>query len=234
VVPRLASVVTAGDFALETFHGAVADFHATDLLADVRPRIVVCAAEAAALVLGSRQPFDTVDVDACRRAGIDVVQRRSGGGVVLVEPGAMCWLDVVVPATDPRFESVAHDVGASMRWLGEHVAAALRSFGVAAVKVHDGPMTGGRWSPLVCFAGVGPGEVLLGRRKLVGISQRRTRRGARFQCMVHVRWSPDVLVGLLAVPRPTVDELPPVAVVSREIADALPRAVARSLTDAKG
>jgi lipoate-protein ligase A len=223
VVPRLASVVTAGDFALETFHGAVADFHATDLLADVRPRIVVCAAEAAALVLGSRQPFDTVDVDACRRAGIDVVQRRSGGGVVLVEPGAMCWLDVVVPATDPRFESVAHDVGASMRWLG-----------VAAVKVHDGPMTGGRWSPLVCFAGVGPGEVLLGRRKLVGISQRRTRRGARFQCMVHVRWSPDVLVGLLAVPRPTVDELPPVAVVSREIADALPRAVARSLTDAKG
>jgi lipoate---protein ligase len=205
VVPRLASVVTAGDFALETFHGAVADFHATDLLADVRPRIVVCAAEAAALVLGSRQPFDTVDVDACRRAGID-----------------------------PRFESVAHDVGASMRWLGEHVAAALRSFGVAAVKVHDGPMTGGRWSPLVCFAGVGPGEVLLGRRKLVGISQRRTRRGARFQCMVHVRWSPDVLVGLLAVPRPTVDELPPVAVVSREIADALPRAVARSLTDAKG
>ena len=84
-------------------------------------------------------------------------------------------------------------------------------------------MTGGRWSPLVCFAGVGPGEVLLGRRKLVGISQRRTRNGSRFQCMVHVRWSPDVLVGLLAAPRPTVDELPPVAVVSREIADALPR-----------
>ncbi len=74
----------------------------------------------------------------------------------------------------------------------------------------------------MCFAGVGPGEVLLGRRKLVGISQRRTRGGARFQCMVHVRWTPDVLVSLLAEPRPAVDELEPVAVVSREVADALP------------
>ena len=43
------------------------------------------------------------------------------------------------------------------------------------------------WCPLVCFAGVGPGEVLAGGRKLVGISQRRTRAGARFQCAVHVR-----------------------------------------------
>ncbi len=75
-------------------------------------------------------------------------------------------------------------------------------------------MTGGRWAELVCFAGIGPGEVLLGGRKLVGISQRRTRNGSRFQCMVHTRWSPDVLVDLLAEPRPTVEELPGVAVVA--------------------
>ncbi len=48
VVPRLASVVTAADFALETIRGAVADFHAADLLADPRPRIVVCAADGGA------------------------------------------------------------------------------------------------------------------------------------------------------------------------------------------
>ena len=117
-----------------------------------------------------------------------------------------------------------------MRWMGGHIAGALRSIGVAGVDVHDGPMTGGRWSSLVCFAGFGPGEVLLRQRKLVGISQRRTRNGSRFQCMVHVRWSPDVLVGLLAAPRPTVEELPGVAVVSRDVADALPGAVAHRLS----
>ena len=42
----------------------------------------------------------------------------------------MCWFDVVVPATDVRFQSVAHDVGASMRWLGGHIAAALEDLGV--------------------------------------------------------------------------------------------------------
>ena len=44
---------------------------------------------------------------------------------------------------------------------------------------------------MVCFAGVGTGEVSVGDRKLVGLSQRRTRTGARFQCLVHLAWEPD-------------------------------------------
>ena len=95
-----------------------------------------------------------------RRAGIDVVKRRSGGGAVLVEPGAMCWFDVVVPADDRRFRRVAGDVGASMRWLGRHVATALGAMGVGDLAIHDGPMARGRVAELVCFAGLGPGEVL--------------------------------------------------------------------------
>ncbi len=136
MVPRLAGDVTASDFAVETFAGTAADFHAIDLLADVRPRIVVSAAPVGALVLGSRQQRDVVDVDACRASGIDVVKRRSGGGVVLVEPGAMCWFDVVVAATDRRFATVAHDVGASMRWLGGYLASALAGLGVGDTSIH--------------------------------------------------------------------------------------------------
>jgi lipoate---protein ligase len=230
VVPRLAGAVTTGDFELETYRGGVAAFHAADLLADSRPRVVGCAADPSALVLGSRQTVELVDLDACRRAGVDVVKRRSGGGVVLVEPGAMCWFDVVAPAGDPRFEAVAADVGASMRWLGGHVVTAVRGLGVAEAAAHDGGMVGGRWGEVVCFAGLGPGEVIADGAKLVGISQRRTRHGSRFQCIAHVRWSPEVLVGLLAEPRPALDELPAVAVVSREVATALPRAVARQLS----
>jgi lipoate-protein ligase A len=227
--------VTSGEFAVESFSGGVAAFHAADLLADPRPRVVGCMADAgAALVLGSRQTVELVDVDACRLAGIEIVKRRSGGGVVLVEPGAMCWFDVVAPAGDSRFEAVAADVGASMRWLGHHVGNALAALGVVGTTVHDAGMAGGRWAELVCFAGRGPGEVLVDGAKLVGISQRRTRHGSRFQCMAHVRWSPEVLVGLLADPRPAPEELPAVAVVTREVADALPGEVARALSAADG
>jgi lipoate-protein ligase A len=234
VVSRLAGSVTVDDFAVESFGGGVAAFHAADLLTDLRPRVVVCRADTATLVLGSRQPLDRADADACRRAGIDIVKRRSGGGAVLVEPGAMCWFDVVVPADDPRFQSVVGDVGASMRWLGRHLVTALRGIGEHGAVAHHGAMAGRRWGDVVCFAGLGPGEVLVDDAKLVGISQRRTRHGSRFQCMVHTRWSPDVLVGVLAEPRPVVGELPPVAVVTLDVATALPAAVARVLSDATG
>jgi lipoate-protein ligase A len=52
------------------------------------------------------------------------------------------------------------------------------------------------WSELVCFAGLGPGEVTVGGRKVVGISQRRTRDAARFQCVAYETWDADALGAL--------------------------------------
>jgi hypothetical protein len=43
--------------------------------------------------------------------------------------------------------------------------------------------------------------------------------------MVHVRWTPEVLLRLLAPPRPAVAELPPVAVLPAALAAALPAAL---------
>jgi hypothetical protein len=80
----------------------------------------------------------------------------------------------------------------------------------------------------VCFAGIGPGEVLLHGVKLVGISQRRSRPGSRFQCAVHTGWRPDELVGLLRADVPAAG-LPPVAELAPDVARALPAAVAASL-----
>jgi len=51
----------------------------------------------------------------------------------------------------------------------------------------------------VCFAGRGPGEILVDGRKVVGISQRRDRSGARFQCTALLAWPADVLVDLLGL-----------------------------------
>ena len=53
---------------------------------------------------------------ACRRAGVDVVRRRSGGGAVLLRPGEVTWIDVIVPAGTLAGPT---DVHAPMVWLGQ-------------------------------------------------------------------------------------------------------------------
>jgi len=164
--------------------------------------------ERPALVLGSAQPWSAVDHAACERRGVEVVRRRSGGGAVLMLPGEIAWLDVVVPAADVLWDD---DVGRAMWWFGDVWAEALAALGSSAVEVHRGPLVARPWSRTVCFDGIGAGEVLVDGAKAVGISQRRTRRWMRLQAAVHRRWRPDLLVTLLAEPRPAVSELSPVA-----------------------
>jgi lipoate---protein ligase len=151
-----------------------------------------------AVVIGSAQPETNVDFQACARAGLEVVRRRSGGGAVLVEPGSLIWVDLVVAATDPLWSA---DVGRSMWWVGEAWAEALRRAGIGGVEVWKGPMLRSAWSSLVCFGGLGPGEVVDATgRKAVGVAQRRARHGALFQCACLLRWEPDRLLELLALP----------------------------------
>lgn len=181
---------------LERHREEAATFHARSLPEPVRRGAWLCEPTGPALVLGSAQRDDVVDRAACAAAGVDVVRRRSGGGAVLVEPGSLLWVDVLVPAGDPLWE---HDIGRAFLWLGEAWVGALADIGVAA-SAHRGPLIRNRWSDLVCFAGLGPGELTDPTgRKVLGISQRRTRGGARFQCAVLRSWAPARLLSLLAL-----------------------------------
>lgn len=148
-----------------------------------------------ALVLGSTQPASVVATGA--GATVDVVRRRSGGGAVLVEPGKLVWVDVLVPAGDLLWDD---DVGRAFAWLGRAWDGALADLGVPGTAVHAGPPVETSWSRLVCFAGLGPGEVTVGGAKVVGMCQRRTRAGALFQCAALLAWEPDRLLDLLALP----------------------------------
>lgn len=181
---------------------------------------------APALVLGSSEPEAHVDAARCAGAGIAVARRRSGGGSVLVVPGEMTWVDVIVPLGHPVWDD---DVVRASWWLGEAWSGALADLGLDGGTVHRGALVSSPWSRHVCFAGVGPGEVLLAGRKVVGVSQRRTRTHARFQCAVHHRWRPDLVASLLADPAPSPDDLASVvAVVDRpteDVVDALWRRV---------
>jgi hypothetical protein len=148
------------------------------------------------LVLGSAQRDDSVDRQAAKRQGIDVIRRRSGGGGVLLWPDEYVWLDLEIPTADPLW---SNDVGRAMWWVGELWCSALAA-DVPNPHVHHGRLRRSRWSADVCFAGVGPGEVMVAEAKLVGVSQRRTREAARFQTMVHLRWRADTVAGLVAGP----------------------------------
>lgn len=212
-------------FTVRSLVGTAGELHRLVVPGGVGPEVWCMSVTGAAVVLGSRQTPDMLDAAAVARAGVDVVQRRSGGGAVLVVPDELVWIDVVVPAGHPAWRA---DIAVSMEVVGDAWIRALASFGAGALRVHRGGMVRTPWSDLVCFDGVGPGEVVQGEAKLVGISQRRTRAAARFQCAVHLRYVADALPALLAGPLPAaprrpVATLPPVP--SAELAAALASAL---------
>jgi hypothetical protein len=110
------------------------------------------------------------------------------------------WVDLTLPADDPLWEA---DVGRAAWWVGATWAAAVEATAGGPVETWRGGMRRSEWSPRVCFAGLGPGEVLLVGQKVVGVSQRRNRHGALFQTAALLEWDPDALLSLL---RMTTDE----------------------------
>ncbi|MCE2524372.1 MAG: lipoate--protein ligase family protein [Acidimicrobiia bacterium] len=153
---------------------------------------------AGAVVLGSGQRPGTVDAAAARQRNLPILRRRSGGGVVLVSPVDLLWVDVVIPRDDPLWHP---DAGRAFVWLGRAWQRALAECGIAG-EVHEGAYEAGRWGSLVCYAGRGPGEVFVEGRKVVGLSQRRSRTCARFQSGLLRRWDPAELADLCALAQP--------------------------------
>lgn len=182
-------------WAVEQPVGTAAAHHARDVLEGATRTVWAFTLDGSALVLGSTQRDADVDTAAAASLGVDVVRRRSGGGAVLLEPGDVAWIDVVVPRGDPLWHD---DVAVAAEWLGEAWAAALADLGVSGGEVHRGGLVCGRLGSVVCFDGTGPGEVTVEGEKVVGISQRRTRAGARFQCSVPLAWRPERHAALLA------------------------------------
>lgn len=160
-----------------------------------RREIWVCTVDEPTLVLGSSQPVDDVDREAAADLDVLVGRRRSGGGAVLLRPDTV-WVDAFVPRGDPLW---VDDVGRAFTWFGEAWARALVALGVVSddVRVHDGALVSTTASTVVCFAGLGPGEVTVGEAKAVGLSQRRTRDLIRLQSSLARWWEPQTHAALL-------------------------------------
>src|SRR5919199_2872143 len=82
-----------------------------------------------AVVLGlamHRRAASVLDLERCAHAGVPILERRAGGGAVLLDAAMLCYA-VALPTS-----RVSEDLTASYRWLGDHFAARLQNLGVPA------------------------------------------------------------------------------------------------------
>lgn len=195
------------------WRGSATDFHAMNP-ASTRA-LWWCSVDSPAIILGSTQQETDVDEVIAAQLGLDVVRRRSGGGAVYVHPTESVWIDFTIPKDDPLF---VDDVSSSMLWLGDVFVEALSPWVDGAT--YRGVFDVGIDGRSVCFASTSPGEVFVGENKLLGISQRRGRDGARLQCVLYRSWQPELWTPSLTSKdvRDRIASLP-VATISADAAD---------------
>lgn len=182
---------------VEHHRGSAATLHHLEFESSER-RVMVMDVDGPAVALGSTQSGAALDAAAVDASGRSVTRRHSGGGLVVLDPGDVVWVDVVIPAGDPLWRV---DVGEAFVWLGRlwsDLVAERMPPSRPGPSVHRGAPLHSDLGRAVCFAGIGSGEVAVGDRKVVGMSQRRTRDWARFQCLAHRRFDPEASMSLLA------------------------------------
>jgi lipoate-protein ligase A len=158
------------------------------------PGLRVWIASAPAVVVGiglHHRLGSIVDLERCQRAGVQVLQRRAGGGALLLDEHMLCGaIAVPIAQVDP-------DVTASYRWLADLLLAALEvptarraevaeaRHDVAALRASHNPIS--NWLLASCYGALSPHEIVVGARKLVGLAQVRRRDAALFQFGILLR-----------------------------------------------
>jgi lipoyl(octanoyl) transferase len=120
--------------------------------------------------LGYGQPLDRhVDAEACRRRGVGIVRRPTGGSAIYHD-GPERELTYSVAATAEDL-GVSADLLDTYRWIGRALVRGLRALGAAANMVPTGRGLGR--DPAFCFARTAAYEIEIGGKKVVGSAQRR-------------------------------------------------------------
>jgi lipoyl(octanoyl) transferase len=177
------------------------------------------------LSLGHAQPFDGATLTVCRRVGVGVVRRVTGGRAVL--HGAD--LTYAVTASERALPDGLH---ASYRVLSDALVDALRGLGIEAERVAAGAHRVAPDGGFDCFAEAADDEVCAGGRKLAGSAQRRA--GGALLQHGSIRLAPDpppaariAGIGLGATSLAELGVAPGAA--RRTLAEALPKALGERL-----
>jgi lipoate-protein ligase A len=120
--------------------------------------------------VGYGQPLDRhVDVASCRRLGVGLVRRPTGGSAIYHD-GPERELTYCVTATAADL-GVGSDLLETYRWIARALVRGVNALGAGAEMIPTGRGLGP--DPAFCFARTGAFEIEAGGKKLVGSAQRR-------------------------------------------------------------
>lgn len=161
---------------------------------DGQPLVRWWVASSAAVVVGvglRHRLADVVDLERCQQADIEVLERKAGGGALLLDAHMLCGA-VCLPTA-----AVSSDLTESYRWLGDRLVGVLMAASaegvrrvevdearadVAALRLRACDDEVARLLLATCYGALSPHEVVAGERsKLVGLAQVRRRHAALYQ-----------------------------------------------------
>lgn len=119
------------------------------------------------LSLGKRQPLSGVDLSRCRRDGVDVVRRATGGWAIL-HTDELTY-SIAVRPEDPRANGAILD---AYRKLSQGLVMGLSLLGAPAV-MNPVALGGAQNLSAACFEVPSAYEITVGQRKLIGSAQTR-------------------------------------------------------------
>ena len=190
------------------------------------PALVVHRVHPPAITCGRAQ-MKTVDMAAVAASGLELVARGSGGGPVLWDDDLIA-IDVILPEGDPRLPT---DIVAAYRWVGEAVASALTALGITSARAVP-PDEARAWptgaASGLCFGGLSPWEVVVGERKVLGLSQVRKQAGAIIQVGVPMHLDTERLAQAVGAPSGAATDLATRTTGMRALAPAADRSTVTS------
>jgi lipoate-protein ligase A len=144
------------------------------------------------VVLGYAQPAEDVDLEACRRRGLPVVRRITGGTGVVHDRDLS--LSVAVPASHPWAAGIVSLYG---RFL-DVLEPALRSAG-SRVERPQQPRQARRERSPICFEDQTADTLMVDGAKAVGCAQTRRRGGVLIHAAVLCRLDPSLMAAVFGV-----------------------------------
>jgi lipoate---protein ligase len=126
-----------------------------------------------------------VDVEACRKSGIPILRRCSGGGTVVQGPGCFNYSLVLRIDSDPALETVA----GTNRFVMERNRAALESARPSSIR-----------DPASGISVQGHTDLAIGNRKFSGNAQRRRKNAVLFHGSYLLNFDLELLDRLLPMP----------------------------------
>jgi len=164
---------------------------------DCPPSIRLYRWKPAALSVGCLQRIeDEVDLELCRKHGIDYVRRLTGGKAVLHDDELT--YSIIIPASHRKLEGSG--VVESYRTISKALVRSLRLCGIKcdmAPKIVPGQASQGS---RICFETPSTYEVMAGNRKIIGSAQTRDKGVILQHGSVPIDWDTEKMFDVMGIP----------------------------------